>query len=147
MDHWKSLPVPKPFVFGFALTPSQLRAVTCKFLPHLSKDEDDRFYHVELVQYFRKIRRAWTVLQTPSESGELRFLWVTDLIPIWNWDGRRPTPEMPSENIELVRSKFGLQDVETMCIIWPAGVTPPDWLVTQILKKGREKARREGLPT
>ncbi|KAF8211887.1 hypothetical protein K438DRAFT_1217645 [Mycena galopus ATCC 62051] len=149
VEDWQSMPVPTPYVFGFALTPDQLRTVVHKWLPDHTADESrgDRSYHIALVQYFRKQRLEWTVLNTSTSSGERRFLWVIDVIPIWKWDGTVPEVRMPAKNIEQVQSKFGLESVETMGQIWPFGMTPPEWLIRKIIEKGKqicEKRRTEG---
>ncbi|KAJ7885302.1 hypothetical protein B0H14DRAFT_2699398 [Mycena olivaceomarginata] len=139
-ETWQSMPIPTPFIFGFSLTPDQLRTVAHKWLPDDNADklEDDRSYHVALVRYFRKKGFEWTVLDTRTSSGEQRFLWVTHVIPIWNWDGTNPKPQMPAENIARVQSKFGLKSVETMCQLWPPGMSPPDWLIRKVIEKGKE---------
>ncbi|KAJ6509038.1 hypothetical protein C8R45DRAFT_463516 [Mycena sanguinolenta] len=139
-EAWRSMPIPATFVFGFALTPDQLRTVVHKWLPGeiTNQLEGDHSYHAALVEYFRNKRYEWTVLHTRSGSGEHRFLWVTQVVPIWDSDGTVPELLMPAKNFEQLQSTFGLTSLETMCQRWPPGMTPPEWLMRKIIARGKE---------
>ncbi|KAJ6502196.1 hypothetical protein C8R45DRAFT_924619 [Mycena sanguinolenta] len=118
-EDWRSMPLPTPFVFGFSLTPDQLRTVAQKWLPNqpneATSELPDPPYHIALIRHFRKKKLEFTILDICTDSGEKRFL--------WNWNGVHPKIEMPPENVEKVQKQFGLSSVETRCQIWPPGMT------------------------
>ncbi|KAJ7484442.1 hypothetical protein FB451DRAFT_1232544 [Mycena latifolia] len=109
-EAWRSYPVPVPFVLGSSLTPAQLKVMARHWLSssEVAVLEDDRSYHVALLDYSRQKGHEWTFLRT-YPSGELRYLWVVYVIP--SWDGSIPTPKMPDEStarvLSMVWVRFG----------------------------------------
>ncbi|KAJ7706174.1 hypothetical protein B0H17DRAFT_1192695 [Mycena rosella] len=109
-------PICVPFVLGFLLTYTQLRAVAAKWLSHevLASCKDDYTLHFRVVDVVQAKKERCTFLRTTDNSGEPRCLWVLRVIP--SFDGKRPKYRMPEASIQRVLNAFGFDTISPLLV-------------------------------